>query len=101
MVRETVMNVFPSNDQESRLVIALEQPEDGPSRLVLRQETRADKVGWFVQSRVAVMPEQIAGLRMALFGGEPSSLQSETVHARRQDTRPAILSFTEAAAQVG
>lgn len=98
MIRETVMNVFPSDDQDSRLVIAIEQPEDGASRLVLRQETRAARVGWFVQSRVVVMPEQVAGLKMALSGGQTRSMQSP----RQEKTRtPAILSFTEAAGQVG
>ena len=98
MIRETVMNVFPSQDENSRLVIAIEQPEDGPSRLVLRQETRAAKVGWFVQSRVPVMPEQIAGLRMALSGGQAQAIQPRT---QRQSAVPAILRFAEAAGQVG
>ncbi len=98
MVRETVMNIFPSSDEDSRLVVAIEQLDDGPSRLVLRQETRAAKVGWFVQSRVTVMPEQIAGLKMALSGG-----QTRAITPRRRDTHgaPAILSFAEAAGQVG
>ena len=98
MIRETIMNVFPSDDENSRLVIAIEQPEDGPSRLVLRQENRAAKVGWFVQSRVAVMPEQVAGLKMALSGGQARAVQSPP----RDNSRiPAILSFAEAAGQVG
>ncbi len=97
MVRESIINVFPSKDEDNRLVVAVEQPEEGPSRLVLRQETRSADVGWFVQSRIAVMPEQVAGLKMALSGGQTKSLQPQ----RRTSASPAILSFTEAAAQVG
>jgi hypothetical protein len=98
MIRESVLNIFPSEDENSRLVIAIEQPDEGPSRLVLRQETRAAKVGWFVQSCVAVLPEQVAGLKMALSGGRTRSVQP-----KRGDTSPipAILNFTEAAGRVG
>ena len=97
MIRETVLNVFPSDD-DNRLVIAIEQQENEPSRLVLRQETRADKVGWFVQSRVAVMPEQVAGLKMALSDQKTRALG----RARPSTNRgPAVLSFAEAAGRVG
>lgn len=98
MIRESVLNVFPSDDENSRLVIAVEQSDEGPSRLVLRQETRAAKVGWFVQSCVAVLPEQIAGLKMALSGG-----QSRAIQPKRGDSShvPAILSFPEVAGRVG
>lgn len=98
MTSETIMNIFPGDDEDSRLVIAVEQNDEGPSRLVLRQETRGGKLGWFVQSRVAVLPEQIAGLRMALSGG-----QTQAIHHQRRDPghAPAILSFAEAAGQVG
>ena len=98
MIRESVLNVFPSEDENSRLVIAVEQLEEGQSRLVLRQETRAEKVGWFVQSCVAVLPEQIAGLKMALSGG-----QARCIQPPRGDSIPvpAILSFAEAAGRVG
>ena len=98
MIRESVLNVFPSDDENSRLVIAVEQSAEGSSRLVLRQETRAAKVGWFVQSCVVVLPEQIAGLKMALSGGH-----SRAIQPKRGDASPvpAILSFTEAAGRVG
>ena len=98
MIRESVLNVFPSEDENSRLVIAVEQSDEGPSRLVLRQETRAARVGWFVQSCVAVLPEQIAGLKMALSGGHARSIRAD-----RGDSTPvpAILSFAEAAGRVG
>ena len=96
MIRESILNVFPSDDEDSRLVVAVEQPEEGSSRLVLRQETRAD-VGWFVQSRVAVMPEQVAGLKMALSAKNTSASRPK----RRNPTTPTILSFAAAAGQVG
>lgn len=82
MRHETILNVFPSNDPLERLVIALEQPEGDASRIVLRQESFSDDVGWFVQSRVVVEAEQIAGLKMTLTGS-----------AMRPIQRPAILRF--------
>ena len=98
MIRESVLNVFPSDDANQRLVIAVQQREDGSSRLVLRQETRAAKVGWFVQSCVTVLPEQVAGLKMAL-----SDRQTRAIDPPRREVgaAPAILSFTEAAGRVG
>ena len=96
MIRETVVRVLPASDPDSRLVIAVEQPSEGGSQLVLRQETRADRVGWFVQSRVAITPEQVTGLREMLAVRLPAEPRSAS-----RDTRPTILSFTEAAGQVG
>lgn len=65
--KETILNVFPSADDLHRLVVAVQQDDDTvSSRLVLRQETFAEDVGWFVQSCVAINPEQVAGLKMAL-----------------------------------
>lgn len=95
MQNETILNVFPAADDLHRLVIAVQQ-ENGQasSRLVLRQETYADDVGWFVQSCVAIEPEQVAGLKMAL------STQATTFGKpdRRGSSVPAILSFDGALA---
>ena len=46
---ETIVNVFPGMDDAQRLVIAVEQESDGESRLVLRQESYSEAVGWFVE----------------------------------------------------
>ena len=95
MKRETVINVFPSEDDQNRLVIAVEQHHQS-SQLVLRQESYSSDVGWFVQSRIDVQPEQVDGLRMAL-----SSKRSRTVdRAKERRPIPAILSF-ESAGRVG
>ena len=94
MQKETILNIFPSNDEMHRLVIAVEQDDDSSSRLVLRQETFSDDVGWFVQSRIAVEPEQIPGLKMSLTGSTMQRLQP----APREIPRvPAILRFDGAA----
>ncbi|MCG8653546.1 MAG: hypothetical protein MI861_27160 [Pirellulales bacterium] len=101
MNQETILNVFPGQQQDSRLVIALVPSTGGGSHLELRQENRADKVGWFVQSRVSVMPEQVAGLRAALAGNDQGSTRR---FGHRQDVQqhgPAVLRFSEVAAQVG
>ena len=38
----------------------------GLEHLVLRQETYAADVGWFVQNQVALEADQVAGLKMSL-----------------------------------
>jgi hypothetical protein len=93
--KETILNVFPSSDPQHRLVIAIEQIGTSGSMLVLRQETHAEDVGWFVQSRVTVEPDQVAGLKMALSSGN-----AKTNHPPTRENRPvpAILRFGEAIA---
>ena len=61
-----VLNTFPSQDGSSRLVLASETDEVGNTQLVLRQETLSDHVGWFVQSRIRIEPDQVAALKMTL-----------------------------------
>ncbi|MDG2224511.1 MAG: hypothetical protein P8L85_24230 [Rubripirellula sp.] len=88
--QETIVNVFPSSDENRRLVIAVEQLPDSASRLVLRQETFSNDVGWFVQSQVAIEPEQVPGLKMSLGGTGTQKIQ----HPPRELGRvPAILRF--------
>ena len=78
-----------------RLVIAVQQEHgQASSRLVLRQETYADDVGWFVQSCVAIEPEQVAGLKMAL-STQPTAFGKPD---RGGSSVPAILSFDGAVA---
>ncbi len=93
MQKETILNVFPAADYLQRLVIAVQQEEGCvSSRLVLRQESYADDVGWFVQSYVAIEPEQVAGLKMALSSQSASRVTPD--RARSGLSRvPAILSF--------
>lgn len=93
MRHETILNVIPDHEGSHRLVVAVEQESDRSSRLVLRQESFSDDVGWFVQSRVLIEPEQVAGLRMSLSGGK---LQREQLQRCEPATRelpraPAIL----------
>ncbi|MCH1439734.1 MAG: hypothetical protein L7W43_08755 [Rubripirellula sp.] len=93
MQNETILNVFPASDDLHRLVIAVQQEEGhSSSRLVLRQETYADDVGWFVQSFVAIEPEQVAGLKMALSNKVSSRMKTAGRDAGLSRV-PAILSF--------
>ena len=95
MRTETILNVFPSNDQDQRLVIAMETQEGAEGRLVLRQESFSDDVGWFVQSRIAVEAEQIPGLKMSLTG---QVLKPRKHQPRSVSSVPAILPFDHAVA---
>ena len=96
MTEETVLNVFPCDDPNQRLVVAIEREGFGQTQLVLRQETRADHVGWFVQSRITVQPEQVAGLRMAL--GQAKAIEPAP---RCDEDAPAVIRFCDAVGQVG
>ena len=93
MRNETILNVFPSRDEAHRLVVAVEQETGSSSRLVLRQETFSDDVGWFVQSRVAIEPEQISGLKMSLSGQSTRRIEPP---ASEIPPIPSILSFDNA-----
>ena len=98
MQNETILNVFPAADDLHRLVIAIQQEEGhAASRLVLRQETYADDVGWFVQSCVAIEPEQVAGLKMALSSQAATRVKADRLHSGLSRV-PAILSFDGALA---
>lgn len=92
--QETIVNVFPSSDENRRLVIAVEQLPNSASRLVLRQETFSSDVGWFVQSQVAIEPEQVPALKMSLGRAGAPKIK----HPSRELPRvPAILRFDGAA----
>ena len=95
MRQETILNVFPSTDDQQRLVIAVEQEAEQGSRLVLRQESFSEAIGWFIQSRVAIEPSQVAGLKMSLGATGPQQI---TPPAADLPDSPAILRFTGAAA---
>ncbi|MEE2937242.1 MAG: hypothetical protein VYA84_14750 [Planctomycetota bacterium] len=94
MRQETIVNVFPSSDENRRLVIAVEQSAKSASRLVLRQETFSSDVGWFVQSQVAIEPDQVPVLKMSLgSAGFPGMKRPP----RDLSRVPAILQFNGAA----
>ncbi len=96
-MQSTVLNVFPSQSDDHRLVLAREVSAQGHSQLVLRQETRSNHVGWFTQSRIVIEPDQVAALKMTL----TSSLIRETNAVPDGDIQEApseILSFNSAMA---
>lgn len=96
--KETVLNVFPSDDDRNRLVVAVRQDEDrSASQLVLRQETFAEDVGWYEQSCVAIEPNQVAMLKMALTN--PLSNAHDPKRGPASVTRlPAIVQFESGSA---
>ena len=90
MLDEQILQVLPAHCDNERLVIVLSS-KDGHSELVLRQESHSDDVGWFVQSRVVIQPEQFAGLKASITGNQVRRLP------KRQPV-PTILSFADALA---
>ena len=96
MQNERILDVFPAADENHRLVIAVAEISEGESRYVLRQETFSSDVGWFVQSRISIEPEQMAGLKAALTCGRTRKL--ETRRSGEVAQAASILSFKAAAA---
>ncbi|MCO8120826.1 hypothetical protein NHH03_03680 [Stieleria sp. TO1_6] len=87
----TILNVFPSESGTDRLVLVRETAEAGVSQLVLRQESQSPHVGWFVQSRIVIEPNQVAALKMTL----TSNLVKDETH---NESPQEILSFRTAMA---
>lgn len=69
MKNERVLDLFPGSEQHNRLVLARVDDAQGDHRYILRQETFSSDVGWFVQSRIAIEPDQLSGLKAALTCG--------------------------------
>ncbi len=69
MKNERVLDLFPGAEEHNRLVLARVDDAQGVHRYLLRQESFSSDVGWFVQSRIAIEPEQLAGLKAALTCG--------------------------------
>lgn len=57
-------------DDQRLLVVHLARP--GQSVVELRQQTWAEKIGWFTQSSVQLSPAQLGALRLTL-GSAPAS----------------------------
>ena len=71
MRHESILNVFPGASDQQRLVLVKATTMCGRQHFVLRQETHSGDVGWFVQSSIAMEPQQAAALKMTL---SPSGL---------------------------
>lgn len=75
MQNERILDVFPSATDGNRLVIAVESGSGEGDRFVMRQESFSSDVGWFVQSRVTIEPDQMSGLKAALTCGRTRALE--------------------------
>lgn len=62
---ETVLQVIPGKTPADRLQVVHVERCDG-TRLLLRQQNRADGIGWFTQSSVEVHDGQVGALQLAL-----------------------------------
>ena len=96
-MQSTVLNVFPSQSDDQRLVLARELSPQGQSQLVLRQETRSKHVGWFTQSRIVIEPDQAAALKMTLTSNLVKEAGAAQDHEPREESTD-ILSFASAMA---
>tara|TARA_R110002049_G_scaffold285698_3_gene466899 strand:+ start:55284 stop:55607 length:324 start_codon:yes stop_codon:yes gene_type:complete len=100
--KETILNVFPGANEQHRLVLAQATTICGLEHLVLRQETHSSDVGWFVQSCVAIEPDQVAALKMTLSPNSLACNHSASVTPSMQRCRtasPKVLQFAEAASK--
>jgi len=101
-MQSTVLNVFPSQSDDQRLVLAREVSAQGRSQLVLLQESRSKHVGWFTQSRIVIEPDQAAALKMTLTSNlvmQNAAINDSACHDQpRHDEPVEILSFRSAMA---
>jgi hypothetical protein len=63
-----LLNAIPGKTENDRLALFL-IPGEGTAGLALCQQSWADGIGWFTQSKVQVDPDQVASLRQALGQG--------------------------------
>lgn len=88
--RETILSVLPgpTDQTTTRAVVALRHTGDDTA-IELRQESFSPAVGWFVQSRLDLSAEQVAGLRQTL-GCVPAMCRKQNGGC---ESRPATLAF--------
>lgn len=91
----TILNVFPGSCDGHRLVLAREADAHERPVLVLRQETRSPHVGWFVQSRIVIEPNQVSALKMTLTS---NLVQQPTEELPVSESAPSVLRFDAAMA---
>ena len=92
-----ILNVFPDETGENRLVLVQESCDGGETQLVLQQESRSPHVGWFVQSRISIGANQVAGLKMTLTSNLADQLTRDEVAQQDQES-PATINFRTALA---
>jgi hypothetical protein len=63
---EIILATIPGARDDEQLEIALCQISGEGSQLELRQQTWAEGIGWFTQSRVRLEPHQVGELRGVL-----------------------------------
>lgn len=68
---EVILSTISGNGDDERLLVVLVHSGEG-SRILLRQQSWADGVGWFTQSTIEMAPHQVTELKMAL-GAAPSA----------------------------
>lgn len=68
---EAILSTIPGSNDRERMLVVVARREQG-TRLILRQQSWGDGVGWYTQKSVEVEPQQLNSLRAAL--GEASSV---------------------------
>lgn len=85
---EQILAVLPGESDKDRLVVALRLEQDG-SGVTLRHESYGEGIGWFTQSRLDLLPDQIGQLRNLLgkAGGRtrPASWFGPNAHDSGED----------------
>ncbi|QEG40586.1 hypothetical protein [Roseimaritima ulvae] len=87
---ETILSILPGSSEDVRTVVALCQ-RGADSAVEMRQESFSQAVGWFVQSRIELTGEQVAGLRQTL--GLVSGRVRRPRPASVENSQPATLAF--------
>lgn len=73
---------IPGTVDSERLVLMMENGSDGTT-LLLCQQSWAEGIGWFTQSRVEIAPAQLPLLRQSLGGKSAAPVRSAPLAASR------------------
>lgn len=87
---ETILSILPGPSEDVRTVVALRHC-GADTAIEMRQESFSQAVGWFVQSRIELSGEQVAGLRQTL--GLVSGRVSRPQRPAGAAEQPATLAF--------
>jgi hypothetical protein len=86
--RETLLAELPGTSETERVLLVHKFDQaTHESRLELRQQSWAPRIGWFTQSSVFLTPEQAGSLRMTL-GTRGGSTSQPTVAMGRASAKP-------------
>ena len=78
MVNESVLTTLPGSRDGERLLIVLAQNRTGKGKVVLRQQSWDDGIGWYDQKSLEIEAHQLRQLRAVLGFGSALTQHGES-----------------------